>query len=143
MIPVAQGIAGDAGTIFGAGFMLSLGMLSYATKEYAAGREPDLSPETLTMQSLNWSGLLGYIPDMWDPLVGGVFGTPRFSKFSDQQPIETLLGPTLGFASDVYNVVKNDKNEWGITQKDIHAARKILPMQSLFYLRRIIDGLEG
>lgn len=144
MIPVAQGIAhGDASTIFGASFMLALGGLSYVTKEIVAGREPDLSPEVVAMQMLNWSGLLGYIPDMWDPLVGGVFGAPRFSKYSDQQPIETLLGPTLGLATDVYNVVKNDKNEWGITQKDIHAVRKIFPMQNLFYFRRILDALEG
>lgn len=144
MIPVAQGFAhGDVATITGASMMLSLGAMSYAAKEYASGREPNLAPDRLAMEAMNWSGLLGYIPDLYDPLIGGAFNVPRFSRFSDQQPVETLLGPSVGLLSDVYNVYKNDDNEWGVTNKDVHALRKILPFQNMFYLRRIIDGLEG
>lgn len=151
MIPVAQGLAhGDLATINGTALMLGFGYLSYYVKELAAGREPSLDPGRMTAEALNWSGMLGYVPDMWDPVAGIFHNAPRFSKFSDTRPLDTLMGPTFGSATQMYTALQaigggNDKNgdPYTFTQADLHALRKMLPYQNLFYLRRVINALEG
>lgn len=147
MIPVAQGLShGDAATINGFLSMIALGGLTYVAKEWAAGREPDLTPARLSAESLNWSGVLGYLPDVLDPATG-LLPPPirgmRFSRYSDRTPIQTLLGPSLGTATQLYQTVAG-VTDLGISQKDLHAVRQaFVPMQNVFYLRRLFNALEG
>jgi hypothetical protein len=142
LIPMAQGLArGDLASANGLMAMLSLGGMTYITKEIVAGREPDLSPGRVIAESLNWSGALAYLPDFYDPVAGLVHG-PRLSRHSNRTPIETLLGPTLGTATEAYGTVAGI-TDMGISQKDIHRVRMMMPLQNLFYLRRVINALEG
>lgn len=146
MIPVAQGLShGDAATASGAAMMIALGGATYAAKEYAAGREPDLSAGSLAVQAVNWSGLTGFFPDIWDP-IAGLGPKPmrgmRFSKFSDQEPIQTALGPTMGTTVDLYNVIRGI-TDGSVKASDIHAARKMLPYQNFVALRRVFNAIEG
>lgn len=162
-IPLAQGLAhGDVATANGLGMMLTLGALTYAAKEWAAGREPDMSPRRVISEALNWSGALGYLPDVYDP-IAGAFNMPRLSRYTDRMPIESLLGPTYGTATSLYNTLSNvsgaaegaafraaghpelaPKNALGVfDQADLHKLRQMLPLQNLFYLRRAVNALEG
>lgn len=150
LIPVAQGLSyGDAATANGFALMLALGGMTYATKEWAAGREPNLSAASLAPEMLNWSGVLGYLPDAWDPMTGLVLPKEwrekaRFSRFKDNSPIQTMLGPTLGALEQAYTTSSGIADAEGISQRDLHNIRKTLvPLQNLFYLRRIINALEG
>lgn len=155
LIPVAQGLSrGDAATANGFAAMLTLGAMTYITKEWAAGREPDLTPGRVTAEALNWSGVLGYLPDVWDPITGlmpnaNIPGTEtslrdlRFSRFKDQSPIMTLLGPTVGTLADTYGTISGVTKD-GLSQKDIHNLRRsFVPLQNLFYIRRIVNAVEG
>jgi hypothetical protein len=146
MIPLAQGIAtGDVAAMNGFMMMLALGGMTYVTKEWVAGREPNLTPTRVVAESLNWSGVLGYLPDVSDPFTG-LLPPPlrgmRFSRYSDREPIQTLLGPTIGTVTQAYKTVSGI-TDLGVTQKDLHALRQMIPLQNLFYLRRLINGLEG
>jgi hypothetical protein len=142
LIPMAQGLArGDLASANGLMAMLSMGAMTYITKEIVAGREPDLSPGRVIAESLNWSGALAYLPDFYDPGAGLVHA-PRLSRHSNRTPIETLLGPTLGTATEAYGTVAGI-TDLGMSQKDIHRVRMMLPLQNLFYLRRVINALEG
>ncbi len=149
LIPVAQGLShADAASANGFALMLALGGLTYASKEYAAGRKPDLSPGQVAKEALNWSGVLGYLPDVWDPLTGlapkSVRQDLRFSKFKDVSAMQTLLGPSFGTGSDTYSLLSGLADGEGVSQRDLHNVRKaFVPMQNVFYLRRIIDALEG
>ncbi len=62
------------------------------------------------------------------------------------------MGPTFGTAGSVYNMTSQlfgpppgapagTKTEW--TQSDVHRIRQLLPLQNLFYLRRVINAVEG
>jgi hypothetical protein len=151
LIPVAQGLAaGDAATANGLLVMLTLGGMTYTLKELAAGRQPDLSPRRLSLEALNWSGVLGYLPDVWDPAT--TISMPkewrsaaRFSQFKDVSVVQTWAGPTFGFATDTIAMLSGlSDTDNGLSQKDIHNLRKALvPLQNVFYLRRIVNALEG
>lgn len=154
LIPMAQGLAHkDVAAANGLMVMLTLGGMTYVAKEYAAGREPDMSPTRLGAEALNWSGALAFLPDVWDP-VSGVLFEPfrgmRFSRYSDRSPIETLMGPTFGTATEAYKTLSgitapaSEEDPFpSVSAKDAHQVRKMLPLQNLFYIRRLVNALEG
>jgi len=142
MVPMGQGFAhGDLATINGAAVMLTLGGLSYYLRELVSGREPDMSPERVVAESVNWSGLLGYIPDVWDP-VSAHFHGPRFSRFTGRTPITSAAGPTFGSATDVSQTIIG-MTDGDVSASNIHQLRQLVPYQNVFWLRRVINGLEG
>ncbi len=143
MIPIAQGLAhGDVAAANGLAVMLTLGAATYVAKEYAAGREADTSPERLIPEALNWSGVLGFLPDVYDPLLGAPLHLPRFSRYQDRSISESLSGPTAGTIHTLLNTV-SAFTDGSVKQKDLHKLRQILPLQNVFYLRRLVDALEG
>jgi hypothetical protein len=144
MIPIAQGLAhGDIAAANGMAMMLALGAMTYWAKEYAAGRVADLSPERIIPEALNWSGALGFLPDLYDPLLGAPFHLPRFSRFQDRHPLESAMGPTAGTVSSILYETIYGLTDGGISQKDVHSLRKLVPLQNVFYLRRLVNALEG
>ena len=144
MIPIAQGLAhGDARTAQGLMTMMTLGMAVYYTKEFAAGRQPNTSPDRLIAEAMNWSGTLGYLPEIWDPIAGLHEDLPRFSRFQSRSPTESALGPTFGTSIDTVYGTLAGMLDGEIEQKDIGRMRRLLPMQSLFYTRRLFNAIEG
>jgi hypothetical protein len=152
MIPMAQGLVnGDlARTAQGLGSMLSLGMLVYYAKEFAAGREPNVEPDRLVAEAFNWSGLMGIIPDLWDPIAAyspededGENILPRFSRFKSRSPMESLLGPTFGTGLDTVLGSLGGFADGTLEQKDVERFRRLLPAQNLFYVRRLFNAIEG
>lgn len=142
LVPMMQGFAHrDLATVNGAALMLTLGGLSYYVRELAAGIEPDLSPGRVVAESLNWSGLLAYAPDLYDPLAG-LFHAPRLSRYTDKRVSDTFLGPTVGTVDQLFRTAAG-VTDLGVTAKDVHAVRKLAPGQNVFYLRRLVNALEG
>lgn len=141
-IPLSQGLAhGDVMAANGLAAMLALGALTYYTKELAAGRKPDLSPHTIIPNAVQRSGILTYLPDLYDP-AAGMFHLPRFSKFKDLSPVETLMGPSAGTAAAMMETV-NRATKGGLSASDMHKLRQLLPYQNLFYFNRLVNIVEG
>ena len=141
---------GDAKTAQGIATMLSLGMMTYYVKEYAAGRQPDTDPERLIAEAFNWSGMMGFIPDLWDPIAAfspedeeGENILPRFSRFKSRSPTESLMGPTFGTGLDTVAGALKGFLDGDLEQKDIERFRRLLPAQNLFYVRRLFNAIEG
>lgn len=141
-IPLAQGLAHhDVMAANGMASMLTLGALTYYLKELAAGRQPDLSPDSLIPEAVQRSGVLTFLPDLYDP-VAGAFHLPRFAKFQDLNPMETMAGATFGTGATVMEAVRR-LSKGNISAADIHKLRQLLPYQNLFYLTRLVNMLEG
>lgn len=142
MIPLAQGLAhGDIKAVNGLAVLLTLGSMSYVTKELSSGRKPDLSVDRLIPEALNYSGVLGYLPDLWDPLAG-MAHLPRFSRFADRSLTESIAGPTAGTLSSIADTVKG-ASSGQLKASDVHKFRQLLPFQNVFYLRTLVNALEG
>jgi hypothetical protein len=141
-IPLAQGLAHrDVMAANGLASMLALGAMTYYVKELAAGRQPDLNPHNLIPEAVQKSGILTYLPDLYDP-VAGSFHLPRFSKFQDLNPLETMAGATFGTGATALEVIRR-MTKGNISATDIHKLRQLLPYQNLFYLTRLVNMLEG
>lgn len=141
-IPLAQGLAHrDVMAANGLASMLALGALTYYVKELAAGRQPDLNPHNLISEAVQKSGILTYVPDLYDPLAGTLH-LPRFSKFADLNPLETAMGATFGTGATLLETVRR-LSKGNISATDIHKLRQLLPYNNLFYLTRIVNMLEG
>ncbi len=141
-LPLAQGLAhGDVKAANGLAMMLSLGGLRYYLKEKAAGREPDLSPANMSSEMLQGSGVLAFLPDMFDP-VAAIAHLPRFSKFKDHGWAETLGGPTFGEVDTLGHVMSSMLGA-DMKAQDMHKLRQLLPYQNMFYLNRLFNMAEG
>lgn len=141
------------------GFMMMGGYLAHALRQAAAGFKPETDPGAAAGQALSESGLLGIIPDILSPVgrlltrtavhsgaidednsLAGVFGNE--AKYSDRNAISAVGGPALGAAYDVWDMAFNRLDN-GLSAKDLHAIRRMLPFQNVWYLRRLINALEG
>jgi len=141
-LPLAQGIAhGDVKAANGLAMMLSLGGLRYYLKERAAGRQPDMSPESLGPEMLQASGVLAFLPDLYDASTG-LTHLPRLSKFKGQSVDEMALGPSYGMASIAIKAA-TDATGGKFTAQDMHKVRQLLPYQNMFYLNRLFNMAEG
>lgn len=148
LVPVAQGIAhGDAATINGAAMMVGLGALSNAARDYAAGFEPASDPARIAIEAVDRAGFASFLAEPFDVL-SGTFGGPRFGRFTSQSPLESLLGPTFGTVADLQKTLQGVFTEGGefapgVKAADVYRFRKLVLGQNIFYLRRLVNGLEG
>jgi hypothetical protein len=149
LIPMAQGLAHrDLATFNGAWMMLALGAMANAARDTAAGVKTSTDPVRITMNAVDRAGFTTYLTDPWDAFAGSFDDRLRFSRFTSQNPLESAMGPTFGTAADLLVTVGGAMKEQGkfspeIKQADLYRFRKLMPYQNLFYLRRVINGLEG
>jgi hypothetical protein len=148
LVPMAQGVArGDIATINGGAMMLALGAMANATRDWAAGKEPSTDPARVAIEAFDRAGFTTYLAEPADAISGAI-GGPRFGRFTSQSPFESLTGPTFGTGEDIYKTIQGMSTEAGefdpsVKATDVYRFRKLLPYQNLFYLRRLINGLEG
>jgi hypothetical protein len=148
LIPMAQGVRhGDLATLNGAWVMLALGALANAARDTAAGYKPATDPSRIVIEAIDRAGFTTFLAEPMD-LVSGLVGGPRFGRFTSQSLVETAGGPTFGTAQDIYDTARGAFTEKGkfdpeIKAADVYRFRKLLPYQNLFYLRRLINMLEG
>jgi len=149
--PMAQGLVrGDPRAIAGIMALAGAGTMSYMTKQWMAGQpiETD-NPGRFALEVLDKSNLLSWtgeaiFPALWQ------FGFKDLSRWSDRDPIETLLGPAVGTATSTLArqlpaKLTGNQEEPGQTfnRSDLHFLRRtFLPGQNLWYFRRAVNATE-
>lgn len=142
-VPIAQGVAlGDLKTMTGIPAMLGLGALVYVLKQRAADQPIEENPARFAMEMVDKSGLLAWSGDVIFPSLWQL-GSDDYSRWSDRQPVETLLGPVAGTVADAYTSRWPARVMDGeMSPQDIHKLRRLVPGQNLWYARRGINWLE-
>lgn len=150
LLPLAQGVAaGDVRAMTGLLSLVTAGYLSYAAKQKAAGQpiEAD-NAGRLALEVLDKSNLLGWTGEMIYPAIWQL-GFKDFSRWSDRDAVETLLGPSMGTVASSYSrrlpsrlFGDQEEPDQTFSRSDLHFLRRLMPGQNLFYFRRGVNGLE-
>lgn len=128
-------------------FMLALGALTYKVKMDVAGGEVSDDPAVWATEAFDRSGLAGWITDVNNiaektalrPFtMAGLTGAPA-SRYASRNVYGALFGPTADVIGDV--VPLGMTGEWAAA--DTRAARKMIPLQNLWYLRQLFDKAEA
>lgn len=125
-----------------AGAMMVGGYLSHVFRQLGAGKMPETDPVAAVGEAFAESGLGGLLPDMLSPVARrfGVIG--ESARFSDRNVTSAFGGPAVGSFVDAYDVFYN-RTQGGLSANDLQAARRLLPWQNIWWLRRGINALEG
>ena len=141
----------DHNAIGGALMLTAFGTMSYAFKQWVAGREIADDPLQLVIEGIDRSGALGGIMEVNNtferltkqgirPILG--IDAPA-ARFASRSTLDSLLGPTFGSLINTMLQVGGaglDEDEW--SESDTRALRRLLPYQNLTYLRRGFDEME-
>lgn len=141
----------DANTFLGAMSMIFVGSLVYAYKETVAGREVSDDWRVWVANGVDRSGVLGIYMDannIVEKVTRGTFGInamiggPIMSRYANRNLAGTLLGPSMGMAQDIFSVV-GAASSGEVSEADIHAARRIMPLQNAPLFRGAFDAIEN
>jgi len=153
-LPLVQQMArGDAAALQGIIAGISLGMASEFIRLHLSGRGDEFAHYNMAdwaRAGLDRSGI-ATVPmetiNMQDRLNHGrisqAMGMTEGSRYFYRNLMGTLMGPTFGYVSDTATLVQNLTAGDGITERDIHSMRRLMPYQNMFYLRMLINELEG
>jgi hypothetical protein len=146
--PLLQGLArGDPRAAQGLLALTFMGSMSYASKQIAAGQPIELdNPKRFALEVMDKSNLLGWtsevvFPGLWQ------MGMKDFSRWSDRNAMETVLGPSAGTVGGLYEKripakLTAQDGEKGFDRSDLHFLRRLMPGQNLWYMRRGVNALE-
>lgn len=137
---LGQGRAVAAARFVGA--MMVGGALVHVARQTAANMAIQTDPRALAGEAFAESGLAGILPDLLSPVARrfGIFG--ESARYSDRNVTSTFGGPAVGTLVDAYDLIYNRTNK-GLSANDLHALRRLLPLQNLWWARRGINALEG
>jgi hypothetical protein len=154
--PLAQGLAhGDARAAQAMFALAGAGALSYMAKQTAAGQpiEP-FDSGRFALEVLDKSNLMGWTSDAIFPMLW-MTGFNNLSRWSDRDPVETMLGPSAGTLAATYaqqlpakirgsleGDLDIDTDQKGMSRADLHFIRRLMPGQNLWYARKGINALE-
>ncbi|HYM46729.1 MAG TPA: hypothetical protein VES65_11300 [Solirubrobacteraceae bacterium] len=148
--PLLQGIAhGDPKAAQAMLALAATGTLSYVTKQLAAGQpiepwdSPRFAAEVLEKSNmLGWAGTVIF-PALWQ------FGFKDLSRWSDRDPVETLLGPSAGTVASAFErryparlFGDQESKDTQFRRSDLHFLRRLMPAQNLWYARRAVNDAE-
>jgi len=153
--PLAQGLAhGDYRSAQALICLLAAGYLAYYTKQKVADQPIETDPTRLGIEVVDKSNLVGWTGQFLFPMLWQ-FGMKNLSRWSDRDPVETLLGPTAGTVASAYTRQfpgrifgnPNMDEEGGeanlqFRRSDLHFLRRMAPGQNIWYLRHGINQLE-
>lgn len=143
VIPALQGL--DRAPVKGFMMAASLGALIVAAKDLAAGREMETDPVKLLVRGIDQSGYLGILADADG--IANALALPSLTGYSYGRynyADKNILGaftPTGGTLEDLQTALSAIKT-LSMDRRQIHAVRKLIPFQNLFYLRRAFDKIE-
>lgn len=134
--------------------MTSFGMMTYAFKQWDAGRPLSDDPAVWIAEGIDRSGATGIIMEISNtieklssnsigirPLLG--ITTPS-SRFASRDAAEAMLGPTFGsLLSTTIRVAGSATADYEWNDSDTRALRRLLPYQNLSIIRQGIDALEA
>ena len=143
----------DHNAIGGLLMLTGIGMMSYAFKQWDAGREISDDPLELMIEGIDRSGSLGAIMEINNtiekmssnsiglrPILG--VETPA-ARFAARSAVQSALGPTFGSLVDTTMRVTNaglGEDDW--VDSDTRAFRRLLPGQNLSIVRQGLDKIE-
>lgn len=147
----------DMAALNGAMLMLSLGALSFYLKTVAAGLTLPDDPAQWAVEAFDRSGLAGWIMDannIAEKVTRGRVGASAItgemaSRYASRNALGALLGPTFDMVGDAIQITgtgaaalrpQSDGDKWAAA--DTHALRKMIPLQNVFYIRRLFDAME-
>lgn len=140
----------DAKTLNGALTMLALGSVVYWAKETVSGRETSDDPKVWAAEAFDRSGLAGWLMEVnniSEKATRGRVGLSaltgeQISRYSSRNVYGAFLGPTADAVSDVFQV-SGSIFAGDTTKSDLRKARQLLPYQNLFYIRGLLNEIEG
>ena len=144
----------DEHLISGALTMVTFGALTYAIKEWEAGREISDDPKVWIMEGIDRSGALGIFMEANNTLekvsannmgLRAVVGIDSpASRFASRNAKESFFGPTWGSSLSttlqVFNAMSDD-GEW--KESDTRAVRRFIPGQNLTGFKTGLDKIEN
>ena len=141
---------GTAQFYYGTAFQIALGALTYSLKQAANGKEVDWSPQKLTLEGIDRSGILGPLMEynnMAEKATGGMFGlgpllgTCTQSRYASRGFIGSALGPTFGLLDTVTDVTAGVLNG-DAGDRVLHSVRTLLPGNNLFWIAPLINQVD-
>ena len=133
--------------------LVSLGMMSYAFKQWDAGRPIETDPTALVVEGIDRSGTLGILMEMNNtmekissnniglrPMLG--ISAPA-SRYASRSVAESAVGPTFGLINDAVRAANGISSGQDWTESDTRALRRLIPMQNLSIMRQAFDKIEG
>ena len=152
----------DAGVLVGSTMMIGLGVLTTYLKYSLSGRELPKSPEDWAINAIDYSGLTGWmfevnhfaeratggvvsINSMIRAAGGGATKTPSY-RYAARNWADAVFGPTGGMVKDAFAVssaaFQAAAGEDRVSETDIRALRRMLPLQNVFYLSWLFRSME-
>ena len=135
----------DGHNLAGIMAMFAFGALTYWSKERIAGREVSNNPGTVVNNVVDRTGFFGILYDvknMTERATGRfLLGDQVASRFQSRSLVSNALGPSVGAAETIVRTAYGTA-QGELTDGDIHAARRLLPYQNLFYASWLFDALE-
>ena len=131
--------------------MTALGSMTYGAKQYLAGREISDDPKKLIIESLDRSGAMGYFWDANNMIekasrgnlgVNPAIGGPPMSRYQSRNIWGAILGPTVGTVEDAFTIT-GALAAGEMTKREAHNIRTMLPYNTVFYIRKLLDQLEA
>ena len=132
--------------------MVGIGMLSYALKNWDAGRDLSDDPAVWVTEGIDRSGMLGMLMEANNtvekvttnhyglrPLLG--INAPA-ARYASRTALDSALGPTFGLAGEVVRVAGAATGERNWSDSDTRAMRRLLPGQNLSLIRQALDQIE-
>jgi len=143
----------DRNAVGGVLTLISLGMMTYAFKQWNADRELSDDPAAWLAEGIDRSGALGSIMEINNTIEkassNGIGLRPllgieaQASRFVSRSMAENLMGPTFGSLLENTMRVMNaglTPGDW--TDADTRAMRRLIPYQNLFFIRQGLDRIE-
>lgn len=144
----------DAAFLNGLLLSVGLGGVVYGAKQTLAGREVDVRPAKVILEAIDRSGVTGYWMDlnnMMTTLSSGTVSIGRItgiddpmSRYATRNVQGIFLGPTAGAIADMAKIIRSFGvlGDEEFRESDLHAIRKMIPYQNLFYTRKLLDMVE-
>lgn len=125
------------------GYMMIGGYLTHALRQTISGKKPITDPGKAAYEAMVESGMAGVLPDLLEPPVR-LFGKGEFGQVrqSDRNLFSAYGGPGLGAMQDVFSVLPRVADR-SVTANDLHAMRRLIPFNQMWFARKAIDALEG
>jgi hypothetical protein len=147
---LVAGVQGqDHNAIGGMISLVGMGAFSYYLKQNLAGRETSDDPMEWVLEGIDRSGALGIIGEInttLEKISGNAVGARALlgssapaSRMVSRSMSETLLGPTFGSLLSTTVAATNAlTSDNPLTEADVRALRRLLPLQNL----SVVRGLE-
>lgn len=138
----------DANTLAGLISMIALGAVTNNLREISKGNQIDWDFKKQVVEAVDRSGVTGWLFDAHntaEKVTGlglGALAGSKSNRYASRNAAGALLGPSADRVQRLFEFGYRLR-DGEISRSDIHAVRKQLPFQNLFYIRKLIDEIEG